>query len=763
MEEMGNERSWPRRSQRPARLAGMVVLLLLAAGPLVAKEAETGTGARPGTLQGVVVASGAVDLPVPGAAVSLVELQRRTLTDRGGRFRFANVPAGRYTLRVSTPGFAVREQQVEVGGGGVEEMAIELEPVVFEVAEVIATASPVGSVGYQAAQAFGRDALQRRAATSIGEMLDGEPGLAMRSFGSATARPVIRGLDGDRVLVLENGERMGDLQETAADHAISLDPLATDRIEVVRGPASLLYGSSALGGVVNLFNDDLPRDWSPGTSGNVAVQGATVNGLGAGFGRFLHGDDRWAAVGRASYRDAGNLMTPEGRLPGTYSTVVAGAVGLGYRGSSIEGGLSAGFHDNSYGIPEEIDDPTQDVDVRMARQTLQGRAAWRSGGFVEQLEVRLNASRFDQQEVGVERLADGSVVESLDVEFGQQTLSSTVTARHAPRGWFDAGATGFSLFARALEVGGNEAFTPGASSVSLAVFTFQEIPVGSWIRLQIGGRLETQRMRPLTSERFPGVGGERVTQNVSGALGLNLRPLQGLEFGAQLARANRIPSVEELYADGPHLGAGAYEIGDPALAPETAHGLDAFGRWTTARSRLEIAGFVNRISNFVVFQPTGEIDVRSGLPVFRREGDAVLLFGGEAALEALLTDRLRARIGADYVQGSRRDDESTPLPVIPPLRGRVGLTYSPARAWFGGEARLVAGQDRVAVEEEPTAGYTLLALDGGYRLGGTGRHVLTLRLDNVLNAAYRDHLSRVEDRHFPMPGRNLNVVYRWMF
>jgi iron complex outermembrane recepter protein len=746
-------------------LATALLLVLFAASSLAAESGRHTDGEQQLTLQGTVVAADERDRPVAGALVSLVELQRRVLTDRAGRFRFTSLPAGTYTLQVRMHGFAAREQSVTVGAATERTpLTVALDPAVFEVEEVIATASPLGStVGYQAAQAFGREALQRRAATSLGEMLDGEPGLAMRSFGAATARPVIRGLDGDRVLVLENGERMGDLQETAADHAISMDPLAADRVEVVRGPASLLYGSSALGGVVNLFNDDLPRQWSRGASGNLAVQGATGNRLGAGFGRFSHGGDRWLTTARLSYRNAGNLMTPEGTLPGTYSSVLAASAGFGYTDAGFDGGLSVGVHRNSYGIPEELDDPDEDVEIRMARQALQGRAAWQRDGFLEHLELRLNAARFEQREIEIARRPGEAVHEGIPLEFLQHALSSTLTLRHAPLGFFDTGAVGFSVFGRDLEVGGDDAFTPGARSASVAVFTFQEVPLTPRARLQLGARWENQWMRPLPNEHFAVVEGQRRTQSVSGAVGLNLRPRDGLEFGTQLARAHRTPTPEELFADGPHLGAGAYEIGDPTLATEIGHGLDAFARWTTARSRLAIAGFVNRIDNFVIFQPTGDLDPGSGLPVFRYEGDNARLIGAEAELEMLLSDVLLARLGADYVQGIRRDAAGTPLPVIPPLRGRLGLTYSPARWWLGGEARLVGAQDRVAPQEEPTPGYTLLGLDAGYRFDAAGRHLVTLRLDNALNTAYRDHLSRVEDRNFPMPGRSLNLVYRWTF
>jgi iron complex outermembrane recepter protein len=738
------------------------VLIILSATPAAA--APVGEAVVRQSLEGRVIAGDDASRPIVGAEVTVIELQRRTLTDRSGRFRVAQVPAGTYTLRIRAAGFAAVERRVAVGVAPPTELSIVLVPTAFELEEVIVTASPLGRAAtYQPAQAFGREALQRRAATALGEMLDGEPGVAMRSFGSVPARPVLRGLDGDRVLVLENGERMGDLQEMAADHAIAADPLATDRVEVVRGPASLLYGSSALGGVVNLFTEDLLRQWSHGTAGNVAVQAATVNRLGAGMGRFRHGAQNWAATGRVSYRGAGDVRTPEGALPGTHTTLLTGSAGIGYAGGAFEGALTLDHHSNRYGIPEEPDDPDESVEIRMARTALQGRAGWRLGGLLEDVDLRFNASRFDQEEVEIEWQPGVGREEEVELEWLQHTLSSTLTARHAPLGIFDAGAVGFSVFLRDLEVGGEEPFMPNSRSTALALFAFQEAPLGGSLRLQFGGRFENQWIRPLPNEHFGAPGGERSRRTVSGAIGVNLQPRRGLEVGAQLARAHRTPSPRELFAAGPDLGAGTFEVGDPTLGSEIGHGLDAFARFTGAGARLEIAGFVNRIDDFIIFQPAGTVDPRSGLPIFRYESDNALFAGAEASLEALLTDAARARIGMDYVRGRRRDAVGTPLPFIPPLRARFGLLYDPSRWWFGGTTRLVGAQRRVAPEESPTPGYALHELDAGFRFDAAGRHTVALRLDNALNTAYRDHLSRVEDREFPMPGRNFNVVYRWIF
>src|SRR5690554_5248907 len=215
--------------------------------------------------------------------------------------------------------------------------------------------------------------IQRRSEPSFGEMLNGQPGVAMRSMGSAPARPVIRGMDGDRILVLENGERMGDISETSADHSISLDPLAASRVEVIRGPASLLYGSSALGGVINLMTTDIPDQWEEGLSGVVSAQGATMNNMGAGFGRLTYGGEKNAFSGRMALREAGDITTPEGKIPGTFMHNYDGSLGWGMNHKKLNGGLSLSVSDQAFGIPESIDVPEESVEIRAGRMALQGR------------------------------------------------------------------------------------------------------------------------------------------------------------------------------------------------------------------------------------------------------------------------------------------------------------------------------------------------------------------------------------------------------
>ncbi len=220
-------------------------------------------------------------------------------------------------MRVSFMGYSTQTLRLQVPARE-SEMRIFLRPSFVDMDEVIITASPTGSaVNYQSSQAFNTMEMIRRSGVSLGEMLDGEPGLSSRSFGGGPARPVIRGFDGERLVVLENGERMGDIQSTAPDHAITLDPLGMSRVEVVRGPASLLYGSSALGGVINVFTEDFPTDWENGLHGGAAFQGATNNNLVSQSTGLIYGSEHHAVAGRFIYRTGSDSQTPSGPLPNT--------------------------------------------------------------------------------------------------------------------------------------------------------------------------------------------------------------------------------------------------------------------------------------------------------------------------------------------------------------------------------------------------------------------------------------------------------------
>ncbi len=683
-------------------------------------------------------------------------------SDAAGNFKISNVPGGNNTLVVKGMGFEVSRIDFSLDEGEEIELDIEVEYRGIDLEEIVVTSSPTArGFRYQPDNVYLGEELQKRAEISFGEMLDGEPGIAMRSMGPTPSRPVIRGLDGDRILILQNGERMGDVSETSAGHAISLDPLSANRVEVVRGPASLLYGSSAIGGVINLMTADIPDGWDQGGSGVVSAQGASNNNMGAGFGRYTWGAESWAASGRFGYRKSGDVRSPEGVIPSTYMNNYDGSLGFGFKNGNTNGGFNFGMGSNTYGIPEELDDPYESAEVRIRQRFMQGRMNFSVSDFFDRAQLRIHGSRFVQQEIEIE-IEDGEVEENLEIEFDKLNVSSTLTLQHRPVGIFDRGAFGLSLYGRLMEVSGDDAFTPNEERYNIGVFTFQEVPLTTRIRLQVGGRLDFLRATALPND-FSGMNESRDAFVYSGSVGMNYRPAGTIEVGGQLARSHRYPMLEELFAHGPHLCAGLYEIGNVNLDDEIGYGTDLFARWGNGVLKAEVAGFWNYFTNYIIMQPTGETDAGSGLTVVEYQGDRARLYGGEASVSWNVTGGLRTVMSVDYVNGRRTGSESHYLPFMPPFRFSGTAEYDFGSGWIGSRVRAISAQNLVAPDEEATEGYVLLGINAGYRLNSSGQHIIILRVENLLNTNYRDHLTRIEERNFPMPGRNFNLAYRWFF
>lgn len=701
-------------------------------------------------------------LAIPGATLFLAETEQGTSADSEGFFEFKPVIAGNYTLTVSAVGFKTLQMEIPLHQN--LDTTFVMTPQMIEGEEIVVTSSPLGStIQYQPSQAFNSEDLQKMAAPSLGEILEGAPGVTTRSFGSAPARPVIRGFDGDRVLVIQNGERMGDLSSTAVDHAVGLDPLSMNRVEVVRGPASLLYGSSAIGGVVNMFSNDIPKEWdATGVTGSAATQASSMNGMGAGMLRIQHGDDQFAATGRMIYRQAGDLRTPEGRLPDTALENLSYGAGVSYRSGSLQSGVSVSGMDYNYGLPEAIDTNNESIEIRMDRTNLQSVTTLETDRFFEFAELRFQVSDYYHEEIAASRVQANQVVESKDITFEQQSLSSSLLLRHRQTGILK-GALGFSFNYNSLSVGGGDALTPNADGYFLAGYLYEELQLSDILSLKAGARMEWKEAFVRENELFTDTDtfSDRNDLIFSGALGINVSPGENWTAGLQVARAFRTPTIEELYSFAEHAAAGSFDVGNPALDNEISLGTDLFLRYSKSRLQGELSLFYNSIDNFVDFTPSGENHDPSGLPIFEYQSKDAILWGFEYETDIAFTRNFMMGAGVDYVRGRERSGEQSNLTFMPPLRTKLKAMYDNGDFWIGPRVTIVNRQDKVASNEDPTDGYWLLSLGAGYRFDQAV--TLSLRTDNLLNRSYRDHLSRVENRNAPMPGRHVNMMLRWEF
>lgn len=619
---------------------------------------------------------------------------------------------------------------------------------------------------------------------SIGDTLTRLPGVSASSFGPTASRPILRGLGGDRIRVLTDGIGSFDVSASSADHAVAINPLTADRIEVLRGPAALPFGSSAIGGVVNVINSRIPRRAEAPLHADVTLgYGSAANERSAGlslsvpvFGKLvLHGD---AALSRSDdLRTGGYLLSdalrdearasasPEvraladlkGKLPNTKAESADVAGGLAY----VDGGLNAGFsvtrHTALYGVPlrnsldpeAEVEAPRLDVE----QTRVDARVEVPLSGRFSQVKFRAGAARYRHDELE----PDGAIGSSFFTRGGEGRLDLVQAERG---GW--EGTTGLQGLSRRVFIEGEEKFLPDSRQKQFGLFTLQSFKRGP-LRLEAGARFERSRLSAKADEDIGNPSLKRAFNALSLSAGATYDMGGGWKAGLNLARSVRAPSIEELFAGGPHAGTQAFEVGDPDLNPEKSLGFEASIKRGDGPVRVTATAYYNRFSNFIYQAPTGE--VADDLPVFAYRQRKARYYGFEVELDA----KLGRAMGIDWaLEGVADATRATikgfgPAPQIPPLR-LLGAVTGTTGAFDGRiELERVFAQRRNAVLETETAGYTLLnAGIDWHPLADRPELTLGLNANNLFDVVARRHASLLKD-YAPLAGRDIRLTARFTY
>ena len=716
--------------------------------------------------------------PISNVQVIVAQLNRVATTNDQGQFRFAGLPAGNYHLTAMRIGYAVSHTDVTVPESGADvSVNIVMREAAIQLTSVQVTATPTGADPRdvpQAVTALSGQALSRQMAPTVAQTLANEPGISVRFNGPAATAPVIRGLQGERVLVLQDGDRAADLSSAAPDHGVSVDPLAAERVEVVRGPASLLYGNQALGGVVNVISNDIPSSIPTHVDGYVASQMESVNpGGGVAAGATVPFGQSFALVARAGGRRTDDLREGGGTtLLNSFYHNYYGVGGFGFGGSRATGGVVYRGYKFDYGLPS---DGEESAKIDGHRHEVVARSDFNTGwNALNSLRVSATGQWYTHAEINQ---LSGETNTSFDLK--TQTVDLLARTRFgAVTGAF--GASGLFKQYAAL---GDEALTPAANSNGLGAFVFQELPLADAhgnadarvAKLQVGGRVDTYRIDVQRGdEKFDAFVGKRSFDLVSGSVGVNV-PLGQLLTGAvSVARAFRAPSVEELASNAFHEAAGTYDFGNPNLKAEVNQGVEGILRLQSGRVTGQFSAFANGIQNYITPNIVKDTTIDSDegprtVPLNRITQADATLRGVEGRLEAEVMPHVVLGTMGDMVRGEFKDSK-VPLPFMPASRlGALGR-WDNAKLSFGAEYRHAFKQDRVptAVSDEDPAGlatpaYDLLDLNAGYNLVLGGRvSSITLRVDNVFDERYLDATSRIKTFAFN-PGRNFALVYRIQF
>jgi iron complex outermembrane recepter protein len=628
--------------------------------------------------------------------------------------------------------------------------------------------------------------LTRELKPTIGETLSHQAGVSATSFGPNASRPVLRGFQGERVRVLADGIGSFDVSNTSVDHAVVINPLTADRIEVLRGPGSLLYGSSAIGGVVNVIDSRIPRSVPKegihvdviGTYGTAANErsGGTRIDLPLSEKFVVHFDGTYTKTG--NLRTGGFILTPalraaalasgdpdiaaladlKGSLPNSAGRTweVAGGAALITADGNL--GFSVSRYDSLYGVPVRYSvDPTVDaeevrLDVKQTRLDLRGEIN-PAGGLLDAIRFRAGYADYKHNEID-----DTGAIGTTFLNDGWEGRVELVQRER--NSW--KGAIGGQFFLRNLNIIGDEKFLPKSETQQYGLFTLQSFDFGS-IRAEAGARVEKARLSANADADLGNDNLRRIFTALSGSLGASLEITDEWRVGLNASYTQRAPSAEELFANGPHAGTQAFEVGNPDFGKETSTGAELTLRGKGDGYSVSASLYQSWFKGFIFESPTGAI--QDDLPVFQFSQADARYYGAEFEASARLARAGDFTINADVIGDFTRAriKNGGNLPRIPALRLLGGLEAQSDRINSRVEVEWVDGQSRIAAFETATKGYTMVNASIGFKpfCADKGSSI-TLSANNIFDVTARRAASFLKD-HAPLGGRDLRVTLRAAF
>ncbi|MFN3514930.1 MAG: TonB-dependent receptor domain-containing protein [Phenylobacterium sp.] len=643
-----------------------------------------------------------------------------------------------------------------------------------ELDELVVTADPLGRDADQVASSvavMAGDELTQRRQSTLGETLNGLPGVSSDTFGGGASRPVIRGQTAPRVKALSDGGSLMDASEVSPDHAISAEPLLLEAIEILRGPSALLYGGGAIGGAVNLLDLKVPRRLpAEGYEGAVEIRGGTADDEAAGVAGLTAGAGPLAFRIEGARRRTSDYAVPdwsETRLDGSYNRSWTAAGGVSWIGE--RGYLGAAYTEqrSTYGLPGHTheyedchphgthlhcgghDDHDHDdheghgpplIELRSRRFDLRGELAQPFTG-VERLRFRGGYTDYAHDEVD-----DGEVGTTFSNRGHELRLEAQHVTLGALRGVVGV-QTSFTDFAAI----GEESFIPKSRTRNTAIFLLEEYVAGPW-RLEGALRQEWQEVR---AENRP----ETDHRPLSASAAATLTFAPGFSASLSLSRSQRAPAAQELHADGVHLATNTYEIGDPGLDVETARAIELTVRKTEGATTFSVSAYRYAYEGYVYART---LDQFGDFRLIRYSQDDAAFTGVEGELVHALRPWLSAAVFGDHVRGKLADGGGN-LPRIP--AGRLGARLDlSGDNWSGDlEYARVFDQEKIADFETATPGHHMLNASLAYDLplGGAKGQVF-VRGTNLLDELALNHASLLS-RLAPLRGRNVVVGLRANF
>ena len=692
--------------------------------------------------------------PIPGTQIYITALNQGTVTNKDGYFVLKNLPQGTYEVQISYVGYKKKILRLDLSKIN-KPITVTLTESTLELPGLTVTGTPQPTDILSSSQSISvvnaKDFEKESGATAM-SALQNVSGVTLLSTGSGVDKPVIHGLSSERVVVAVNGVRQ-EAQNWGSRHGPEIDPFNVKKIEVVKGPGSVLYGAGALGGVVNVLSPDLPvsNNRTPLMAGSLDLAGFSNNNQGAGALMFHGASGSIGYRAEFSHRNAGNIQTPDGALfnSGLRKTNGNFMVGTSKKWGTLSLDYSHLFqrieiHENPANSPKGTPNQPLHNDLLHLKANIPTHSL--------RFEINAAYQHNDRQEFP----EAGAQHPGLHLVLNTSTIN--IKAHHAPLGPV-YGTFGVSSMIQTNRTLATEKLIPGYNQQDYAAFIFEQAKFGP-LNLSAGGRYDTRNLDVLSTPDLGVPAVKRKYNAFSGSFGAALHLTSNFSLTANIGRAWRAPTVFELFANGVHEGTLRYEVGDSNLVPELATNIQSSLKYVSSHFIGEISVYNNHISNYIFPNETSRIDSKSGFHIYDVTQANARIRGIDASLQVEATKWLTFNGGYSMLRGDNLAIHS-PLPYMPANHGRIGFRLSRTKwgtfeePYFSLHTTIYAKQTRLAANEPETAGYALVDFSTGSNVH-VGKTALQLNLivTNLFNKAYIDHLSTYRD--FALnPGRNI--------
>lgn len=600
--------------------------------------------------------------------------------------------------------------------------------------------------------------IQKNLSNTIASTLKNEVGVAVTSTGPAIARPVIKGLGSNRIILAEDGFPSNDLSYSSLDHAVAIEPYSAEKIEILRGPKSVIYTSSFGGGIINVSKNEIYMNQIDKEQLTGGLFFNSVNSGKQGIIKVAAPINNFTIWSIAGYNKTNNIRSPEKTLDNTYSDNITYSLGSSYNKIDFTIGNFFESFQLDYGVPGGfVGSHPNGSDIKIDKKDYNLRLDYHFHyDFLDNIKLLFQRSYYHH----IEYESNGSVA----AEFVNRMIYTKLIFNQKEINFGDGkllGAYGVDINYNDRKTGGF-VFTPPSKLLNLSSFIYEDFSISNYF-FQIGLRLSYDKYLPriIATTKNPELLKDRDFLNIGTGLSIMREIFTNNYFGMSIYHSEKSPTLEELFNEGPHLAAYSYEVGNPKLNKELGNGLELYYYYKTDFNYFFASFFYNYYDSYIIARNSGEMNYTILLPIYEASDVNSQIYGFDVAyVHNFNPFKIESNISAVY--GEILDSNQN-LPAIPPLKGKLELTYNKNHINLGMFCNFAAAQNLTDKFEEKTPGYIIFNFYGAYSFEfGTTYHIISLNIENIFDSIYYNHLSRIKSI-MPEAGRGFQIRYRFFY